>query len=288
MLTSRTAKSSARCGSCGKPISISLQAKLARDLQRENVHGLALQKKDFDHKISRLKAKQKKALARIARSNKKVTSRIQRNADERARQDRILFDHEFSRLKSSYQMSIAQIKELHGRQTMMIFGQLKDLVASYVEQGRRGYDQLIENNQAQMLGFQRWLQEELPSQIFETVNDDASATQYAEPESEPDMEKLVQEIGSRDEMIKKAEERIRELEGNLASGRRRNIWKRMRRASPVEPYKEEESGDPQQEVLSMIREIAQERSQIKAAREERNLPEFADSFGSRISKKMTH
>jgi hypothetical protein len=283
-----TARSLARCGSCGKPIGRAIQAKFERVLRREHVHALALQKKDFDHRISRLKAEQKKALARIARSNKKAASRIQRNADERTRQDRILFAHEFSRLKSSYQMSITQIKELHGRQSMMIFSQLKDLIASYVEQGQKGYVQLIEDNQAHMLGFQRWLQEELPNQILETVNDDASSAKNIEPESEPDVDKLVQEIGSRDEMIKKAEQRIKELEGNIASGRRRNIWKRMRRASPVEPYKEEESSDPQQEVLSMIREIAQERSQIKAAREERNLPEFADSFGSRISKKMTH
>jgi HEPN domain-containing protein len=265
-----------------------VQRKLARDLQRGHVYALGLQKKDFDHRISRLKAEQNKSLARIVRSTKKTTSRIQRNADERARQDRLLFDNEFSRLKSSYQASIAQIKELHGRQSMMLFNHLKDLVESYVEQGRKSYDQLVENNQAQMLGFQRWLREELPNQILETVISEEAVPQDIEPESEHDVDKLVKEIDSRDEMIRKAEERIRELEGNLASGRRRNIWKRMRRASPEEPYKEEESSDPQQEVLSMIREIAQERSQIKAVREERKLPEFADSFGSRISKKMTH
>ena len=265
-----------------------MRRKLARDLQREHVHALGLQKKDFDRRISRLKAEQNKALARIVRSNKKTTSRIQRNADDRARQDRLLFDHEFSRLKSSYQLSIAQIKELHGRQSMMVFNQLRDLVASYVEQGRKGYDQLIEKNQAQMLAFQRWLQKELPNQILETAISEEAVPQDIELQSEHDVNELVKEIDSRDEMIKNAEERIRELEGNLASGRRRNIWKRMRRATPEEPYKEEESSDPQQEVLSMIREIAQERSQIKAASEERKLPEFADSFGSRISKKMTH
>lgn len=265
-----------------------MQANLARDLRREHVQALAVQKRDFDRRISGLKADQKKTLAKIALSNKQVTGRIQRNADERARQERVLFDHEYSRLKSAYQMSIAQLKELHGHQSMMIFNQLKELVASYVEQGRKDYDQFIESNQAQVLEFQRWLQEELPNQILESVNGDDGAAKNTESELEADVDKLVKEIGSRDEMIIKAEERIRELEGKLASGQRRNIWKRMRRTSPAEPYKEDESSDPQQEILSMIREIAQERSQIKRASKEQHLPEFADSFGSRISKKMTH
>ena len=263
-----------------------MQAMLARGLRREYARTLAAQKKDFDHRISGLKAEQKKVLVRIALSNKRVAGRIQRNADERARQDRILFDQEFSRLKSEYQMSIAQIKELHGRQSMMIFNQLRELIASYVEQGRKDYDQFIESNHTQMLEFQRWLQEELPSQILESVNNDGAA-KNTESESEQDVDKLAKEIGSRDEMIMKAQERIRELEGKLASRQRSTIWKRMRRNSPAEPYKEEESSDPQHEILSMIREIAQKRSQIKGVREELDLPEFADSFGSRMSKKMT-
>ncbi|MGI0037178.1 MAG: hypothetical protein ACRD99_02315 [Nitrososphaera sp.] len=284
-MTGRTAKLSALCASCGKPVGKSVLARLALQVRKERRQALALQKKDFDKRMSELKANQKKALTKMALSNRQGTSRIQRNADERARQDRILFEQEFSRLKGAYQLSLAQIKELHGRQSIMIFNQLKDMIANYVREGGKNYDQFVESNQAHILEFQRWLQEELPSQILENVSD---AEKYVEVESEPDVEELVKKIGSRDELITKAEQRIRELEGKLASRQRRTIWKRMRRASPPEPYKEEESSDPQHEILSMIREIAQERGQMKSVLEEQNPPDLADSFGSRISKKLSH
>jgi len=259
-------------------------ARLEREVRQKQKQVLAVQKKEFDRTMTEQIAKQKKALAKIAMSSRRGTSRIQRNADERARQDRILFDQEFSRLKNAYQMSLAQIKESHGRQNVLIFNQLKDLVASYVEEGRKNYGLFVDTNQAQMLEFQKWLQEELPNQILENV----SGEEGAQKNIEPDVDKLVKEIDTRDDVITKAEARIRELEGKLASRQGRTIWKRMRRSSPPEPYKEEESSDPQQEIFRMIREIAHERGQIERAREEKDLPEFVDSFGSRMSKKITH
>ena len=283
-MTSRTAKSSARCSSCGETIGKSIMAGLEREVRQEQKQVLVVQKKEFDRIMSELIVKQKKALAKMAMSSRRNASRIQHNADDRARQDRFLFDQEFSRLKNAYQMSLAQIKELHSRQNMLIYNQLKDLIASYVEDGRKNYDLFVETNQAQMLDIQKWLQEELPNQILENV----SGEEGSEKNTEPDVDKLVKEIGTRDDVITKAEARIRELEGKLASRQGRTIWKRMRRASPPEPYKEEESSDPQQEIFRMIREIAHERGQIERAKEEKDLPEFADSFGSRISKKMTH
>gem|GEM_PF-2969745 len=283
-MTSRTAKSSARCSTCGEGIGKSVMARLEREARQKQKQVLVAQKKEFDRRMSEQIAKQKKALAQIATSSRRGASRIQRNADEKARQDRVLFDQEFSRLKNAYQMSLAQIKELHSRQNVLIFNQLKDLVASYVEEGRKNYDLFVETNQAQMLEFQKWLQEELPNQILVNV----SGEEGAEKNIEPEVDKLVKEIGTRDDVITKAEARIRELEGKLASRQGRTIWKRMRRASPPEPYKEEESSDPQQEIFRMIREIAHERGQIERAREEKDLPEFVDSFGSRMSKKITH
>ena len=283
-MTSRTAKSSARCSSCGETIGKSIMGRFEREVRQKEEQVLVVQKKAFDRMMSVLVAKQKKALAKMAMSSRRGASRIQRNADDRARQDRILFDQEFSRLKNAYQTSLAQLKELHSRQNMTIFNQLKDLIASYVEDGRKNYDLFVETNQAQMLEIQKWLQEELPNQILENV----SGEEGAEKNTEHDVDKLVKEIGTRDDVITKAEARIRELERKLASRQGRTIWKRMRRASPPEPYKEEESSDPQQEIFRMIREIAHERGQIERAREEKDLPEFADSFGSRISKKMTH
>jgi hypothetical protein len=259
-------------------------ARLEREVRQKQKQVLVVQKKEIGRTMSELIAKQKKALTKMVMSNRMEASRIQRYADERARQDRVLFDQEFSRLKNAYQMSLAHVKELQSRQNVLIFNQLKDLVVSYVDEGRKNHDQFVETNQAQMLEFQKWLQEELPSQILENV----SGEEGAEKNIEPDVDKLVKEIGTRDDVITKAEARIRELEGKLASRQGRTIWKRMRRASPPEPYKEEESNDPQQEIFRMIREIAHERGQIESAREEKDLPEFADSFGSRMSKKITH
>jgi hypothetical protein len=286
VLSGKNARPWTRCGTCGIPIDRKTASKIIGEAKRENIKALSIQKKDFQRRISGLKVTQKKALAKLAISSRQAISRVQRIAEEKARNDRMLFDQEFSRLKSIYQISLAQIKELQARQNTVASSEIKEIVGTSFEESKQVFNQLVQSNQARMLEFQAWLQQELPRHLVQNLGVEYKAGEQEESESEQD--NLVRELGLRDELIEQAQERITKLEGELSSKQRKTIWKRMRRASPTEPYKEEEDSDPQQEILKMIREIAEERTQMESARkvpEQRKLPQFVDSFGSRMSRK---
>jgi hypothetical protein len=242
---------------------------------------LQVQKKESERRLSELKTTHKKAMAKMSKSNKQAVLRAQKGGHERARQDRILFEQEYARLRHTYQVSLAHLKDLQTRQNMIALNDLKESIASIVDENRRELGRTIQENQAQFVAFQAWLQEELPRHIVESVP--------TQNESDSDMDRLVGELRSKDQLIEEAQERIAHLESSLSAKQGRAIWKRMRKSSPPEPYKGEEPADPQQEVLSMIREIAQERSQMEATRkmpEQAPLPEFTDSFGSIMSRRI--
>lgn len=285
------ARSRARCSSCGKSIDRITAAKLVVETKQEQRMALLSQKRDFDKRILALVAKQKKAFARLAALNVHETNRIRRNADERAKRERTLFDQEFARLKRNYQLSLTQLKESYAKQNQQNFDELKMLIANSADESKKNLDVVVESSQAHIQVIHGWLQQELPRLLLEnaqceTYSDDISGTG-----SETEVDRLVNEISSRDELIQKTEGRIKELEGMLASRQGRPLWKRMRRAAPSEPYKEEEIRDPQQEILSVIREIAQEREQLEKAREQNeqgSMLQFADSFGSRLSKNSAY
>jgi hypothetical protein len=171
---------------------------------------------------------------------------------------------------------------------MAAISELRDAISNSSEETRKMVSQLAQDTQEQFASIQNWLQAELPRQLVESVSSMSDSTETEETGS--DLDKLVREIGSKDRLIADASERIKKLEDELSARKARTIWKRMKRSSPPEPYKEEPS-DPQAEILNMIREIAQERTRMDATRkgpEQRNLPEFTDSFGSRIAKKAMH
>ena len=194
-----------------------------------------------------------------------------------------MFEQEYARLKHAYQVSLAQLKDLHVRQNIAALNDLKESVTSIVNEGRSEISQSSQDSQAQFMAFQTWLQEELPRHLVENV--------HAQDESDSEMDSLIGELRSKDQLIEEAHGRIAHLEAALSAKQGSAIWKRMRRSSPPEPYKAEESADPQQEVLNMIREIAQERSKMETARKtpvQTPLPELTDSFGSQISKKIIH
>jgi hypothetical protein len=247
---------------------------------RKEIH---VKKKQFERTILELKTAQKKAMLKMAKSNRQALNRAQRAVHERARQDRILFEQEYARLRHTYQVSLAQLKDLHVHQNTIALNDLKESITSVVNENKKEMSQVAHDSQAQFVAFQTWLQEELPRHLIEGAN--------IQSESDSDMDSLIGELRSKDQMIEQAQERIARLEAALLAKQGRAIWNRMKRSSPPEPYKGEEPADPQQEVLNMIREIAQERSQMEASRKmpvQMPLPEFTDSFGSRMSKKMIH
>jgi hypothetical protein len=264
---------------------------MQREALQERRKALLDQKKVFETKITRLIVDQKKAIAKMSQSNKQQVNKMRNAAEERSRLDRTLFDQEFTRLKNSYQTSLAQIKDSYSRQNIAYFNELKQLIGNCIEDGRTNYQTLVENNQAQIQELHNWLHQELPRHLIEIAAADNDMVRERDPIPETEEDRLAREISSRDELIQRAEGRIKELEEKISSKQNKTIWNRMRRASPTEPYKEEEPKDPQQEVLNMIREIAQEREQMERVRDasgNAGPAQLADSFGSRMSKKLIH
>jgi hypothetical protein len=248
---------------------------------------LAEQKKVFGKRVADLVTSQKKALAKQAMLSRRESSRIRASAQEKARQDRVLFDQEFARLRGAYQMSLAQMRESQSRQNLVMLNELKDLMGTYFEEGTKHFNSVVETNHGHIQDILKWLQDELPGQLVESVSQRLADGDLAEIGTDAKTESSSESRG-RDEAIEKAEARIRDLEERLTSKEKKTIWKRMRRSS-AEPYKEAEPVDPQQEVLRMIREIAHERDQMERTRgntSQRNSPQFADSFGSTMSKSI--
>ncbi|HKU49419.1 MAG TPA: hypothetical protein VJP79_05685, partial [Nitrososphaera sp.] len=220
---------------------------LLRTSHQENRQALASQKRDYERRISQLKGEQKKTLVRFTQSSRQARKKAKREAEEKARQDRILFEQEFSRLKAAYQTNLTQLKEFYTRQNVAGLNELRVLLSDYAEEAKKHFNNAIEDQRSQMHEVQAWLQNELPRQLLQLSSEQVDDSGIAEAEmieEALDTDSLSREIQARDELIEKAGARIRSLEEKLAPKQGKTLWKRMRRSSPPEPYKDEEPTDP--------------------------------------------
>lgn len=263
-------------------------ARFKRESEGEHRRVLLMERKAFEKRLGALKAHHKKVIRKLIDSNKRERARSRRVLEEVSRQQRILFDQEFLRLKNAYQQSLEGLKQAHARQSALVVGELKASFNGYIDAFKAQFDELGENNRAQMQELRMWIEQELPATLLGHIEqlDRANAGE------EDNTRRLASEISKRDAQVTQANEKIRELEARLESKQGRALWKRVRKESKPEPYKEEPPSDPQQEILEIIREIARERERVSAAREgtegRKLIQHFAESVGSKVSSRLLH
>lgn len=220
-----------------------------------------------------------KKLSKMIRSVRGDSRRDSRILQERERQQRMLFDQQLMRLSSAYQQSLAVIRQEHARHADAVLDQFKSIVKTAAEESMARLGEIADLGRSQAESLRTLIQQELPARLLEILNSNDEPSENDQSE----MDRLLEEISRRDVAIQQASGKIRALELQLASKQRRTLWRRNRRETS-EPYKEETSDDPQQEILQIIREIAQERKRIRKSEDSESQYHFGDSFGSRLSK----
>jgi hypothetical protein len=228
--------------------------------------------------VDELRGENKK-LTKMIRSARADSRRDSRILQERERQQRMLFDQQLLRLSSAYQQSLAVIRQEHARHADAVLGQIKAIVKNTAEESMAHLGEIADLGRSQSESLRTLIQQEMPVRLLEILNSNDEHSENGQKE----MDRMLEEISRRDVEIQQASSRIRALELQLASKQRRTLWRRNRRETS-EPYKEETSDDPQQEILQIIREIAQERNRIRKSEDAESQYHFGDSFGSRLSK----
>lgn len=232
------------------------------------------QRKEFEKKANLLKmAHQRKILAMNSKHH--IEKQIwHKKFVVQIKADRKRFEQEFARLKKSYQWQLEHIRHIYDNQTSLL---RQELVNTYDRQARvnqDSFESMVAANQGQLEKLQKWLQDELIAQLIEKKqNIENSNLEQVKMAADLKIKKLREALDDREAEIQQLQERLHKAEAKKVAGYAQLLSRKMRGA--LIPHTEffaneeisndrgsENNTTTQDELMNMIREIAQEKSKM--------------------------
>ncbi len=232
------------------------------------------QRNEFEKKANLLKtAHQRKILAMNSKHH--IEKQMwQKKFVVQIKADRKRFEQEFARLKKSYQWQLEHIRHIYDNQTSLL---RQELVNTYDRQARvnqDSFESMVAANQGQLEKLQKWLQDELIAQLIEKKqNIENSNLEQVKMAADLKIKKLREALDDREAEIQQLQERLHKAEAKKVAGYAQLLSRKMRGA--LIPHTEffaneeisndrgsENNTTTQDELMNMIREIAQEKSKM--------------------------
>ncbi|MGI0023533.1 MAG: hypothetical protein ACREA4_00135 [Nitrososphaera sp.] len=218
-----------------------------------------LQRKDIEKKAAQRRAVHKRELRALVIHHREEKALWRNKMKEQVSTTKANFDRELSMVRRQYQLHMEQLRDVYQRQYATFCAEMKNTLDKQIESSTVNYKNLAAAIQNQLTKFQKWMQEELLNQLL--IKESEAVESEIEPirsAVELKMNELIEYLNERDNEIEESKVRLKELEARLAESRPRTIWAKMRR----EPQKFQQENDPRHDdILKIIKEIAQERAQ---------------------------
>ncbi|MGI0015738.1 MAG: hypothetical protein ACREBU_20165 [Nitrososphaera sp.] len=222
-----------------------------------------LQRKDIEKKAAQRRAVHKRELRALVIHHLEEKALWRNKMKEQVSTTKANFDRELSMVRRQYQLHMEQLRDVYQRQYATFCAEMKNTLDKQIESSTVNYKNLAAAIQNQLTKFQKWMQEELLNQLI--IKESEAVESEIEPirsAVELKMNELIEYLNERDNEIEESKVRLKELEDRLAESRPRTIWAKMRREPQSEPQKFQQENDPRHDdILKIIKEIAQERAQ---------------------------
>ena len=224
------------------------------------------QKQDFERKIRKLRTEQKKKIEIISARRRSEAKSWQKRLKSQARKSKESFEREFIRLKKNYQMNAEHLRDVYDRQNSL----LRNSFDRNGEARRRDFEGMASANRSQLEKLQKWLQDELVHQLLEKKHNlERSEAEQIKMSAELKMSKMAEQLSERNSEVEMFRGQVQQLEGKIATHYAHALSGKMGGGAASDPDERQvsDSERQRQELLGIIKEIAQKKVEMNKERE---------------------
>jgi hypothetical protein len=202
-------------------------------------------KQEHARMIAEVKQAQRKQLQDMAKRQQSEKKILQKRLVEQERKNRESSKRELAQLKRNYQIQLEQMREFYIGQNSALQNELKTSYVSQLEGMKKNYEGLSASNQRQLETLQKYIEDTLVGELRKKV----SRLEQDKLSSESRIAKLVQDLDNRNAELVSLKEQSRHFDDEIPM--EQEVDQAQSEAEPV--------NDQQQELLRIVREVAQQR-----------------------------
>lgn len=203
-------------------------------------------KQEHARMIAEFKQAQRKQLQDMAKRQQSEKKILQKRLVEQERKNRESSKRELAQLKKNYQIQLEQMREFYIGQSAALQNELKTSYVSQLEGMKKNYEGLSASNQRQLETLQKYIEDTLVGELREKV----SRLEQDKLSSESRIAELVQDLDNRNAKLVSLKEQSRHFDDEIPM-EQKEVDQAQSEAEPV--------NDQQQELLRIVREVAQQR-----------------------------
>jgi DNA repair exonuclease SbcCD ATPase subunit len=217
--------------------------------------------------LVKFKQEQHKRMQTMAKRQQSEKKSLQKRLVEQARRNKESGRRELAQLKKNYQAQLEQMREFYATQNAALQNELKTSYAAQLEGMKKNYEGLSASNQRQLETLQKYLEDELVGELKEKV----SQLEQDKLSTELRLTELVQDLDERNTEVVSLKERLRRFDDGVPE--------EQKEADQVQSEVPEPGNDQQQELLKIVKEIAQQRELGDLRELEEDEPEEEEKHG---------
>lgn len=213
-------------------------------LQRYNDQ-LKMNKRRNATMVDKLKQVQRRQMQVIAKRYENEKRSLQKKMIEQAKEVKESQKRELVQLKRNYQLQLAEIRDFYSVQNATLQNELKASFAAQLQGMQKNYVDLAADNQRQLETLQKYLEDHLLGELKEKV----SRLEQGKMSAEMRLSEMVQQLDQRNAEVVSLKEKLNRID----------------EVAPEEHAREEvqaelqEAVNGQQDLLRMVREVAEQR-----------------------------
>ena len=232
-------------------------------------------KQDHALMISKFKQDQRRQIQAMAKRQQGEKKSLQKKMAAQAKKIKDSSKRELGQLKKNYQAQLEQLREFYGAQNAALQNELKTSYAGQLEGMKKNYEGLSASNQRQLETIQKYLEDKLMGELKEKV----SQLEQDKMSTELRLAELVQDLDERNSEVVSLKERLHHFEDGIPEEQKDQL-----QSEASEP-----ENNPQQELLKIVKEVAQQRELGELGELEEDQHEEGEKhgfWGSKAGKKF--
>lgn len=220
----------------------------------------------YREQLKKEKQEQRRRMQDMAKKHQEEKKSIKKMLGEQAKKSRESQKRELGQIKKNYQMQLEQMREFYGTQNAALQNELKASFAGQLEGMKKNYEGLAAGNQRQLETLQRYLEDKLVGELKDKI----SQLEEDRISTELRLAEMVQQLDERNAEVVSMKER-------LHADRVPEEHEQVTGGAP-------EPGDNQQELLRIVKEVAQqqEMGELEDPEEEEKRSLWGSKAGKRF------
>jgi chromosome segregation ATPase len=234
-------------------------------------------KQDHARMIAKFKQAQHRQIQAMAKRQQGEKKSLQKKMAEQARKNKESSKRELGQLKKNYQAQLEQLREFYGAQNAALQNELKTSYVGQLEGMKKNYEGLAAGNQRQLETLQKYLEDKLVGELREKV----SQLEQDKLSTELRLAELVQDLDKRNSEVVSLKEQLRHFDDGIPE--------MQKEADQIMGEASEPANNQQQELLRIVKEVAQQRELGELGELEEDQPEEEEKhgfWGSKAGKKF--